>query len=136
MLKVSVHARHHPSRAKDRQVERRAVETAHTGRRRELVAQCVEECGLHARLGQKQLRETEPAIDRSCDSCRENIGARAARKARGLGVDVGDRAGIRIERWQSEHVLAQEGRTERRLDPLETSRDLECRLRVRARQAS
>jgi len=136
MLQVSVHSRHHPSRAEDRQVERRAVEAAHARRLRELVAQRLEESGFHARLGQKQLRETESAIDRSRHSSRENVSARSAGKASGLGVDIGDRAWVRIQTRQSEHVLAQEGWTEWRLDPLETSRNLERGPRIRLREAA
>ena len=131
MLQVSVHASHHPSRAEDGQVERRAVEAANARRGGELVAQGMEECCLHARLGEKELGETQSAIDRSCDRGREHVGARAAGKACGLGVDVGDRAGVRIETRQAQHVLAQEGWAVWRVDPLETPRDLEWWPRTR-----
>ena len=64
----------------------------------ELLVQGMEKRGLHARLRQEELGDAQPAVDRPGHRRGEDVGARPAGQPGRLGVDVGDRAGVRIER--------------------------------------
>jgi hypothetical protein len=124
VLELTRHPRHDPASAQQRQVERAAVEGGDAARDLDLVMQGLEKRGLHARLGQEELREAEPGIDRRRDGGGEGVRPGPAGETGGLSVDVGDAAGVGVERRQGNDVLADRGQAERRVDLLEPARKL------------
>jgi hypothetical protein len=135
--KLARHARHHPPRAQYRQVERSAVERRDAARGLDLVAERVEEGGLHAGLGQEELRDAQPAIDRGRDRRREDVRPRAAGQAGGFGVEVGVVARIGIEGRKRDHVLPHHGGAERSAHLVEATGQLAAPgLRPRAGRSS
>ena len=120
--KLAWHSRHHPARPQDRQVERAAIERRYRPGLLNLAREGVKEGSLHAGLGQENLRHPKPAIDWCRHSGGKHIGPGTARKSGGLGVDVRDRAGVRVEGGQRNHILAQRGVAERCRHQLKSAR--------------
>jgi hypothetical protein len=58
----------------------------------------VKKRSLHAGLRQEQLSHAQTAFDRTRDSRGKHERARATAEAGGLGVDIRDVSGVRLER--------------------------------------
>ncbi len=128
------HSRHDPSRPEHRQIERTTVEGRDLIGGLELVTQRVEESGFEPWLRQKHLSDPQPAIDRARDRCREHERSRAAAEAGRLGVQVGDIAGVRLQRRQRDDVLADNGSAESRRNLFKAARQQPHGTQARTRR--
>ena len=133
MVELTGHASHHPARLQNGQVERPAVEAGEAAGRCQLLTEAMEEGRFQAGLRQEELGQPEAAVERERNRGCEDIRARAAAEPGGLGVDVGHRTRMWVERRQGDDVLAEECVTERGRHRLESPRQLEGGLRLRSR---
>src|SRR5439155_26401989 len=99
MRELARHARHHPTRAQHRKVERPSVESRHPSGRLELLTQGMQKRRFHPRLRQEDLSYAKTAVDRCRDSRGEHVGARSAREAGRFGVEVRDKTWVGVEWW-------------------------------------
>jgi hypothetical protein len=89
---------------------------------------------FHPGLRQEDLCDPKPAVDRPGDGGGEHVGSSPAGETGGFGVDVRDRARIRIERRQRDHILAQGRISEWSRHDLEAARQSVLEMRADARR--